>query len=112
MRSVHRLPPQGIAPYILIGSYRIGSYRRKGSSFAPRAGRVKEEDVRHGRALAVGASLFALTANGLHAEDWPQWRGRDRLAVWRETGIVERFPEDGLKLTWSDIVRLRRRVAE
>ena len=57
--------------------------------------------MRHGRALAAGASLFALTANGLHAEDWPQWRGRDRLAVWRETGIVERFPEDGLKLTWS-----------
>ena len=57
--------------------------------------------MRHGRALAVGASLIALTGNGLQAEDWPQWMGADRLGVWRETGIVERFPADGLKVTWS-----------
>lgn len=33
------------------------------------------------------------------AEDWPQWRGSDRTAVWRETGIVETLPDE-LKLTW------------
>ena len=64
-------------------------------------GRATEEDVQHGRALALGAGLAALTATGLHAEDWPQWMGPDRLGVWRETGIVERFPADGLRVTWS-----------
>ena len=49
----------------------------------------------------MGASLAVLTASGLHAEDWPQWMGPDRLGVWRETGIVERFPEGGLAVTWS-----------
>ena len=57
--------------------------------------------MRYGRTLAAGASLIALTAGEPLAEDWPQWRGPDRLGVWRETGIVERFPEDGLKVTWS-----------
>ena len=45
--------------------------------------------------------LIALTAGEPRAEDWPQRRGPDRLGVWRETGIVERFPEDGLEVTWS-----------
>ena len=57
--------------------------------------------MRHGRTLAVGAGLVALTAGGLHAEDWPQWMGPDRGGVWRETGIVERFPEGGLEVTWK-----------
>lgn len=34
------------------------------------------------------------------AEDWHQWRGIDRLGVWHETGIVERFPSEGLKVNW------------
>ena len=57
--------------------------------------------MRHGMALALGASLVALLGSDLHAEDWPQWWGPDRRGVWRETGIVERFPEGGLKETWS-----------
>ncbi len=36
----------------------------------------------------------------LQAEDWPEWRGKGRQGVWTETGIVEKFPDDGLKLTW------------
>ncbi len=35
------------------------------------------------------------------AEDWPQWRGKDRDGVWKETGVLERFPEGGLKRVWS-----------
>ncbi len=30
----------------------------------------------------------------LLADDWPQWRGVDRLGVWHETGIVEELPDD------------------
>ena len=37
----------------------------------------------------------------LSADDWPQWRGEGRRGVWKETGILERFPEGGLKLSWK-----------
>ena len=41
----------------------------------------------------------------VHAEDWPQWRGEGRTAVWQETGILEQFPESGLKVAWRAPVR-------
>ena len=34
------------------------------------------------------------------ADDWPEWRGRGRLGVWNETGILEEFPKDGLAVEW------------
>ncbi len=36
----------------------------------------------------------------LHAGDWPEWRGQGRLGVWNETGILEKFPDTGLKFAW------------
>ena len=50
----------------------------------------------------VGSILFVGT---LHAEDWPQWRGEGRMAVWQETGVLETFPETGLKVAWRAPVR-------
>lgn len=47
--------------------------------------------------LLIGITL---TSPPLGAEDWPQWRGRDRLGIWHETGIVDRLPDTGLKVTW------------
>ena len=41
----------------------------------------------------------------LRAEDWPQWRGVARDAVWNESGVVERFAEDGLIVKWRTPVR-------
>ena len=35
------------------------------------------------------------------ADDWPQWLGPNRDAVWRENGIVDRFPEGGPRLRWK-----------
>ncbi len=49
----------------------------------------------------VLAALAATTA----AEDWPEWRGRGRLGVWTESGIVETFPEQGLDYTWRTPIR-------
>lgn len=52
---------------------------------------------------------FALLALGLlgptvaprcHGDDWPQWMGPRRDAVWRETGIVTTLPEQGLPVKW------------
>lgn len=34
------------------------------------------------------------------ADDWPQWLGPRRDAVWRETGIVDQFPAGGPKIRW------------
>ena len=36
-----------------------------------------------------------------HAEDWTQWLGNRRDGVWRESGILEKFPEGGPKLLWK-----------
>lgn len=44
--------------------------------------------------------FYLLTAPVLHAADWPQWLGPQRDGVWRETGIIEKFPTNGLKFRW------------
>jgi len=44
--------------------------------------------------------IFALAASGLRADDWPQWLGPQRDGVWRESGIVDEFPTNGLKFRW------------
>lgn len=36
------------------------------------------------------------------ADDWPQWLGPKRDGVWRETGLVEKFPAGGPKVVWSE----------
>jgi outer membrane protein assembly factor BamB len=36
----------------------------------------------------------------LSADDWPQWMGPKRDGVWRETGIVEKFPSSGPVERW------------
>ncbi len=48
--------------------------------------------------LATMMAGFVLTGS-VGAEDWPEWRGRDRLAVWDERGIVQELPEE-LEVTW------------
>ena len=54
--------------------------------------------------LAAGFVLTGSTTY-LSAEDWPQWRGINRDAIWNETGVVERFPDDGLTVKWRAPVR-------
>lgn len=44
--------------------------------------------------------LVAATALTVHADDWPQWMGPKRDNVWRETGILEKFPAAGPKVVW------------
>ena len=46
----------------------------------------------------VLAAVFCIL--NVAAEDWPQWLGPKRDGVWRESGIVEKFPEGGLKFRW------------
>ena len=47
---------------------------------------------------SIGFSLLVATVT-LTSDDWPQWCGTERLAIWHETGIVEELPDE-LKVTW------------
>lgn len=48
------------------------------------------------------ALAWTFAAANSHADDWPDWGGPQRDLVWRETGIVEKFPTDGLlPRVWS-----------
>ena len=50
----------------------------------------------------TNSALLAVLAAGATAaaEDWPQWRGADRLGIWTETGILREFPDAGLIVKW------------
>jgi outer membrane protein assembly factor BamB len=48
--------------------------------------------------LCLFAMFCILTT--LVAEDWPEWRGKGRLGVWNESGILDSFPPQGLKALW------------
>jgi outer membrane protein assembly factor BamB len=50
------------------------------------------------RSLVVLA--LALAATPVRADDWPQWLGPQRDSVWRETGLLDKFPKDGPKVLW------------
>src|SRR5262249_24763141 len=34
------------------------------------------------------------------ADDWPEWLGPQRDGIWRETGLVQKFPKDGPRILW------------
>src|SRR5262245_22424729 len=44
--------------------------------------------------------IFCLFGPALHADDWPQWLGPKRDGLWREKGLVEKFPPGGPKVLW------------
>ena len=50
------------------------------------------------RSIAMGC-LTVLPAV-VRADDWPQWMGPQRDGVWRETGVLTKFPADGPKVLW------------
>src|SRR5512140_3504801 len=53
-----------------------------------------------GRVRVVLCCALFLGGGGLFADDWPQWLGPRRDAVWRESGIVEKFPTNGPLVLW------------
>src|SRR5436309_2377998 len=50
--------------------------------------------------LAWLSAALSLSASLLLADDWPQWLGPNRDSVWRETGIIEKFPSNGPPVLW------------
>lgn len=54
----------------------------------------------------ISVRLFALLLSvgmcvASCADDWPAWSGANGLDEWTEDGILDKFPEGGLKPTWS-----------
>ena len=45
-------------------------------------------------------ALLLVGVDGAGADDWPEFRGRGRLGVWQETGLLDTFPVMGLKVLW------------
>jgi outer membrane protein assembly factor BamB len=52
------------------------------------------------RAISAISLLLVLPVSDLRADDWPQWLGPRRDSVWRETGIIDKFPDGGPKVKW------------
>src|SRR5438132_11028189 len=53
------------------------------------------------RLLGSTSSLLAvLLVIPSFADDWPEWRGTGRRGEYKESGILETFPADGLKVKW------------
>ena len=52
----------------------------------------------------TGLLLTALCVPAI-AEDWPEWRGKGRAGVWTESGILDRFSDNGLAVAWRTPVR-------
>ena len=44
--------------------------------------------------------VIGLAATPVRGDDWPQWLGPQRDGVWRETGILDKFPKGGPKVRW------------
>jgi outer membrane protein assembly factor BamB len=50
--------------------------------------------------MFLAVSVLCLTAAVARADDWPQWLGPQRDGVWREKGILARFPASGPTVKW------------
>jgi outer membrane protein assembly factor BamB len=49
----------------------------------------------------MAAVVIVVVAGSASALDWPQWRGPDRNAISKETGLLQSWPEAGPKLVWK-----------
>jgi len=54
--------------------------------------------MNRGHFIRVLAVLSAVA--GLQADDWPQWRGPERLNASHETGLLDEWPAGGPPLVW------------
>ncbi len=57
--------------------------------------------MRHCASFVCTAALVVGLTGVLVAEDWPQWRGKNRDGVSVETGFLQSWPEGGPPLIWK-----------
>jgi len=58
------------------------------------------QDTPPGRHPALLAAILLCGTAAARADDWPEWRGPRRDGAWREEGILDRFPAEGLPVLW------------
>jgi outer membrane protein assembly factor BamB len=63
-------------------------------------GRFRRVRVPLGLQLGLVVVSVMLATAAPFADDWPEFRGVGRRGVWNETGILDRFPDGGLKVMW------------
>jgi outer membrane protein assembly factor BamB len=51
------------------------------------------------RILFIVAVVLTST-HVIQADNWPQWMGPDRDNIWKEDGILDRFPANGPRIVW------------
>jgi outer membrane protein assembly factor BamB len=56
---------------------------------------------RPGSAWLAALLASIVSSPAIFSDDWPQWLGSQRDGVWREKGIIERFPDKGPVLRWK-----------
>lgn len=49
----------------------------------------------------AAVAVLLLLPSAVLADDWPQWMGPKRDGIWREDGILAKFPDGGPKRLWS-----------
>jgi outer membrane protein assembly factor BamB len=53
------------------------------------------------RLVGLTLTLLLTCPLALTAEDWPQWMGAKRDGILRETGLLQKFPKQGLPVKWK-----------
>lgn len=56
--------------------------------------------------VAIGFTQISVSVSLAAGDDWPQWMGPKRDNVWRETGILEKFPAGGPKVLWRSPINV------
>lgn len=72
--------------------------------FRPSGSAGISSSLMRSKLVIISGTIFfggwLLSTPALYADDWPQWLGPERDAVWRESGIVEKFPPSGPPVRW------------
>src|SRR5437016_63473 len=64
---------------------------------------IEGEIVKH--LTLVGLTIVLATGAAARGDDWPQWMGPDRDAVWHESGILQKFPPKGPTVLWRTPIK-------
>ena len=51
-------------------------------------------------ARLIAVAVIGAAGSAAHGDDWPQWMGPRRDAVWRERGLAPAIPAGGLAVKW------------